>query len=165
MDTKNKVAIKNMEYTRYIGVRYAVALFLFTNLNWAIALFLSKSILVVLPLLLSLYTAFVAFEQIKLYSKKDLTITQTKNYLRAQFIINLFLVLGIFNKTFYKKAFPFMTTTIQGKIGLASIIGIGLLIAFLSIRKIKNIEQNKDRLYKEVTKFKKSLKVSEENGK
>lgn len=165
INTKNKVAVKNMEYTRYIGVRYALALLLFTNLNWAIALFLSKSFLIVIPTLLTFYTALAAFEQIKLYSNKDLPMKHTKNYFKTQFVVNLLLLLGILYLPFYKKAFPFIAANSQGKIGSAFVLGIGLLITFLSIKKMAKIENKKDRLYEEVSKFKKSLKVSEENGK
>lgn len=162
---KNKTALKNMEYTRYIGVRYALALFLFTNLNWSIALFLSKSFLIILPLLLVLYTAFAALEQIKLYSKKDYPLKHTKNYFTSQAFVNLFLSLTFFSSALYDKAFPFMASSTQGKVGTAALIGIGLIISVLSIKKINKIEQKKDRLFKEVSKYKKSMKVSEKNGK
>lgn len=162
--TRNKVSLKNMEYTRYIGIRYALALFLFTNLNWMIALFLSKSVLVFIPFLLLTYVILAVYEQIKVYSKKDLPLKHTKSYFITQAIVNLFLIAGSFYSPFYNKAFPFMSNSSQGILGIAFIIGLGLIISLSSVRKINKIEQQEDRLFKEVLKYKNALKVSEKNG-
>lgn len=164
MKTRNKVAVKNMEYTRYIGIRYALALLLFSNLNWLIALFLSKSVMFFIPLLLGSYLVLAVFEQIKVYSNHNLELKHTKRYFLAQGIINLLLLAGAFYSPFFQQAFPFMANTQQGLLGIGAVLVLGAVIAFISGRKLIKIEQQEDRLYKEVTKYKNSLKVSEKNG-
>lgn len=161
MEMRKKVSVKNMEYTRYIGIRYALALLLFTNLNWLITLLLSKSELLVVPLFLLGVIILPVYEQIKVYSTKDLALKHSKRYFIIQTIVNVLFLVFSFSTPFYNKAFPFMASSAQGMLGIAGVLGVGIIISTASLRKIANIDGQKDRLYKEVRKYKNALKVSE----
>ncbi|SEK78082.1 hypothetical protein SAMN04488700_0139 [Carnobacterium iners] len=158
---KKKVSLKNMEYTRFIGIRYALALLFFANLNWFVSLIVSKSPLLFIPLLLLMYITLPIYEQIRLYGNKETSLKHIKKYFTIQLIVNiLLLALSLFS-SFYRMAFPFMATSLQGFIGIVFVLILGTLIVATSLRKLVKIHNKKDRLYKEVLKYKKALKVSE----
>lgn len=158
---KNKVSLKNMEYNRYIAVRYSLALLFFANVNWFISLFVANSIFLFVPLLLLVYAIFSIYEQIRLYSNKGIPLKHTKRFFLIQLTVNSVLLVLSFITSFYNLAFPFMSPSIQGFLGIEFILVIGIGIEAISLKKITKISNKKDRLYKEVIKYKKALKVSE----
>lgn len=152
-----------MEYNRYILLRYSLALFFFTNLNWFIILLLAKSFFLVIPLLLAIYAIFPIHEQIKLYGtkNKNYQLTQMKKYFTVQLTLNIALwILSLF-ESFYSIAFPFMANDVQGFTGISLILVLGIVVSVVCLGKINKIHNHQDRTYKEVLKFKKTLGVYE----
>lgn len=158
---KKEVSLKNMEYTRYIGVRYALALLFFANLNWFISLIVSKSALLFIPLLLLLYITLPIYEQIRLYSNKKTSLKYIKKYFAIQLVVNILLLILSLLPQFYEKAFPFMAISFQGLAGITFVLLLGTIASAASLKKLVKIHDKKDRLYKQVLKYKKALKVSE----
>lgn len=147
------VKLKNIDYTRYLNIQYAFAMLLFSNLNWLIVLLLYDSNLFFIPLSLLGVSVFAIIEQIKLYSRKGHPLKYTKRYFIIQIIVNASLSVLSFYKPFGKSAFPFMATNRQGMLGTAFVLGVGILLAIASIRKINQLGN-----------YRKSLKVSGADG-
>lgn len=166
MGIREKTALKNMKYNRFILLRYSLALFFFANLNWFIFMLPSRTIAMGIPLALALFALIPANEFIKLYSKSDNTqLNRVKPYFIVQLVFNLVLGAVLFNQTIFRVLFPFLNANVYGMSGALGIVLSGAVIAFFCVRKAKAISKNKDIGYKHFSNFKKSLKVSEAHGK
>lgn len=168
MKPKEKASLKNMEYNRYLGLRYALALFFFANLNWLLALVVTRTLLLFIPLILLVYSLLPIYGQMKMRSKPDNAsgyLKQSKGYFGMQMLANLLLIALSFNGAFFTNVFPFMADSTQGRVLLISLLFIGLLVGSFCLKKIVKIENQSDKGYKQLLKLKQTLKVSEENGK
>lgn len=163
MNPKEKTSLKNMEYNRYILLRYSLALFFFANLNWFITLLMDGSIFLFVPLLLLVYAIFPITEQVKLYGteNKNYQLKQMKKYFNVQLTLNIVLWFLSLYEPFYNIAFPFMANDVQGFSGISIVLMIGSVISIACLRKIGKIHNHQDRTYKQVLKFKKSIGVYE----
>lgn len=153
--------MKNMEFNRYIMLRYSLALLFFANLNWLLMLLLASSNFLFVPLLLTISAGFPIYEQLKLYSKKHTPLKWTKKYFMAQVITNMVLLPLILFTPLYNLFFPFMANSVQGFIGVGIILILGLVVGISCLRKITAIHENKDKAYDNILKYKKAVGVSD----
>lgn len=153
--------MKNMEFNRYIMLRYSLALLFFANLNWLLLLLLAGSKFLLVPFLLTVSAFFPVYEQLKLYSKKQTPLKWTKKYFLVQVIASgVLLPLTLFTPL-YNLFFPFMANSVQGSIGIGIILSLGFVIGISCLRKITAIHENKDRAYSNILKYKKALGASD----
>lgn len=166
MKAREKMAIKNMRFNRYILLRYSLALFFFANLNWLIFMLPSRHAALLIPAVMLLTSLFSIHEFTVLYSsKKDVNLKKTQIYFRSQLVLNGALLILSLHNGFYLYAFPFLNLNVYGKAGLASVLILGAVISGLCLGKLRAIAENKDRGYKLFNNFKKSMRVSETYGK
>lgn len=164
MNQREKTSLKNMEYNRYIALRYSLALFFFANLNWLVFLLTVRSVYTLLPFVMLVLAAPSIMEQIKVYSQKT-SLTHTTRYFKSQLLLNGLLCALAFVPAFFKGAFPFMAVSAQGLIGLQTVLVLGTGIAYKTLQKINAIHQRQDRMYHAVLKYKNTLKASDPSGK
>lgn len=166
MKAREKLALKNMRFNRYITLRYSLALFFFANLNWFIFMLPSRSAALIIPAVMLLTALLSIQEFIVLYSsKKDVNLKKTRLYFRSQLVLNGALLVLSLHNGFYLFAFPFLNVNAYGKAGLASVLFLGAVISGLCLMKLRAITENKDRGYKLFNNFRQSMKVSETYGK
>lgn len=165
MDLRKKMAIKNMRFNRFIFLRYSLALFFFTNLNWFIFMLPSGSAAIMIPLLMIIGAIFPIKEFLKVYDvKQKIRLNDTKKYFAGQLILNLLLIVSALNAQLFSFVFPFMNINMYGIIGMTSVLSLGILISLTGLKKINVLREDKDKGYKLYMDFKKSLKVSETHG-
>ncbi|MCC5896090.1 MAG: hypothetical protein JJU16_11545 [Alkalibacterium sp.] len=166
MNTREKLAIKNMRFNRYILLRYSLALFFFANLNWFIFMLPSRGIALFVPAVLIFSALFSIHEFIVLYSSsKEVSLNKTKLFFTGQLIVNAMLILLSLSNRLFIVLFPFLNTNVYGLTGILGILITGAVISSFCLRKINAISKNKDRGYKLFANFKQSMKVSESYGK
>ena len=155
-----------MRFNRFIFLRYSLALFFFANLNWFIFMIPAKNISLVIPLLMIIGAIFPIKEFLILYDvNKTIELKNTKVYYIVQLILNLLLITSTFQSQIFSVMFPFLNINSYGILGMSSILGLGIVIGLFGLRKITALENDRDKGYKTYMDFKKSLKVSELNGK
>lgn len=165
MDLRKKMAIKNMRFNRFIFLRYSLALFFFTNLNWFIFMLPSGNSAIMIPLLMIIGAIFPIKEFLKVYDvKQKIRLNDTKKYFAGQLILNLLLIVSALNAQLFSFVFPFMNINMYGIIGMTSVLSLGILISLTGLKKINVLREDKDKGYKLYMDFKKSLKVSETHG-
>jgi len=165
MDLRKKMAIKNMRFNRFIFLRYSLALFFFTNLNWFIFMLPSGNAAIMIPLLMIIGAIFPIKEFLKVYDvKQKIRLNDTKKYFAGQLILNLLLIVSALNAQLFSFVFPFMNINMYGIIGMTSVLSLGILISLTGLKKINVLREDKDKGYKLYMDFKKSLKVSETHG-
>ncbi|MDO4668071.1 MAG: hypothetical protein Q4A90_09585 [Streptococcus sp.] len=145
--TKNN----NIKFSRYLFMRYMVALFFFSNIYWGLLLLLGNYYLILLPILLLVVFVRASYEQIKLYSALLVSLNATKNAFKSQIIVNILLIF-ICCSPFFTNLFPAFSGTLASRIFIGLILLLGIGIGFLSLYKIKKIQNNTDKFY---TKFNK----------
>lgn len=138
--------IKTGLYTRYLLLRYSLAIFFFANLNWALANIVSGSWSAILPIVLVIAAIPAAYEQMTLYSAPSRHLTYTKNYFKLQMFMQI-ISGAICLSSFFKTLFPLFTTHWQTRATLGVLLVIGMGIILLNLRRIAEIERNVDPFY------------------
>lgn len=138
--------IKTGLYTRYLLLRYSLAIFFFANLNWALANIVSGSWSAILPIILVIAAIPAAYEQMTLYSAPSSHLTYTKNYFKLQMFMQI-ISGAICLSSFFKTLFPLFTTYWQTRATLGVLLAIGMGIILLNLRRIAEIERNVDPFY------------------
>lgn len=164
--TKTKVeqlrqenAIKTMYYTRYVGVRYAVAFYAFTNIYWSLLLYLTEAYWL-LPFTLGLVAlAGVGFwEQIKMFTREQETAKWTKRFFTVSLSVNL--ILSVFTLTpLFNHFYPFFADSWQARLLVAGLLLLGAGLAYLLLGKMKQIDANRDPQYTRIKHYLASIKV------
>lgn len=164
MNQREKTSLKNMEYNRYIALRYSLAVLFFANLNWLVFLLTVRSVYALLPFVMLVFAGPSIMEQIKVYGQKS-SLTHTTRYFKSQLLLNGLLCVLAFVPVFFRGAFPFMAESAQSLIGLQIVLVLGIGTAYKSLQKIQAIHQRQDRMHHAVLKYKHTLKASDPNGK
>lgn len=155
-----------MKYNRYILLRYTIAGFFFANLNWFIFMLPSRSIVMVIPLIMLFLALLPIQELLKLYSQPEGgTLKKTSIYFVAQLVVNGFLISLAIHSLTFSITFPFMNVNLYGVLGTITVLIVGMTLSLLCLKKIKAIHLNHDRGYKLFLNFKKSMKASGSYGK
>ncbi|MGT2930459.1 hypothetical protein ACVR1G_09585 [Streptococcus dentasini] len=150
--------IKNMYYTRYFLIRYAVVFFFFVNLYWLLLLLLSgKSIMSFLPILLGGMGAACMWEQYQMYTREQKTARITQSYFYLIIAVNgALILLTLLNQ--YRYFYPFLSNSTAAKLFIIIILALGMLISAWMLRKLNQINQKKDRQYHRIQQYLASLK-------
>ncbi|API89794.1 hypothetical protein ACEN4P_08905 [Marinilactibacillus psychrotolerans] len=167
MDLRRKTALKNMRYNRFIFLRYSLALFFFTNLNWLILMLPSINIAILVPLSMIISAIFPIQEFLKAYNsnKHQIMLKNTKIFFSLQLLINFLLMGSTINSRVFSTVYPFLNFNSYGITGILGVLILGSIVSAFCLRKINALRFNKDSGYKTYVNFKNSLKVSETHGK
>lgn len=157
-DQRKAASLRNMYFNRFLGIRYATALFFFVNLYWGLSLLLAGTKLFLIPAALFLFYGSVAIEHMRLYSThtNDLPIT------KICYWVQLFLNIGLLILTFtpiFQKLFPFLADTIEARLLLATILLVGCLLCAFVLRRLHNIRQDRDRHFQRIEAYEKAMHI------
>lgn len=144
---------KAVKFNRFLLLRYSLALFFFVNLNWLLTLYLSNRVMAFFPLVLLIGMGICLYEQLKVYNKSQEPVEQltvTKGYLTAQSVGNVLLIGTVWAVNGMQYFFPFLHDTIETRLAMTGILGIGILLAVWNLKRIQRISQNKDKYYQTV---------------
>ncbi|TSO26226.1 PTS cellobiose transporter subunit IIA [Lactobacillus sp. LL6] len=153
----HKDSIKYLYFGRYLMVRYCTTALLFANLFWLIFCFPyhNNALLgIILALIMTIYAAGVAIEQLsKMHNRKpDIPITRV--YLLVQIFVNF--ILGISVLTPLRKyLLPFITDASSTWV-IEGILLIGVLLCIICEVRINNIIDGKDKYLRVINTFKKN---------
>lgn len=89
---KQEDKIKYLSFSRYLMIRYIVAIFLFTNLIWLIILMQYHQWLgIFVSGIMMLFTAISTVEQLTKMHSQKVDVSLTRTYLWVQIIVNVIL--------------------------------------------------------------------------
>lgn len=158
---KKELTKRNFRYNRYLLLRYSLAVLFFSNVYWGLALYLDKSIYLLLPLSLMMLAIMAISEHVKLYgaNENELPKLQWNVYYHfCQLGINiLLLALTIFNSNF-TELFPVLTNSPEAKIAITAILLMGVTISVCCLKRVFNINRNKDKHYQYIIEFENAYK-------
>jgi len=155
---RQEMMTKNFHFNRYLMLRYAIALFFFTNLYWFIILLLGGGWGWLLPKILMLFTIPATYEQWKLYgdlSKKiDKQLEFNRYFYSVQTIVNFVLIIvALQGGALYQDLFPFLTTPIETRLVLSGILTFGIMLSTFCLKRIQKVKENKDKFYSRIREF------------
>lgn len=147
LDLKREMALKNNRFSRYLLLRYSVALFFFINIYWLLAFNYRFSMYAVLPVGLLVLFVLASAEQFKLYSAKKIRLSNTERAFKAQAAIQVLMVAVGFLPGQLSAAVPFFANLLLAQIFFVFLQLLGLLICWHNLNRIKQIKRNKDKFY------------------
>ncbi|GEL09165.1 hypothetical protein [Salisediminibacterium halotolerans] len=154
---KQALSLKSMYFNRYLIVRYATALFFFTNLYWLAAMVLSQSVWLIVPAgLMLIYIASMA-EQVKIYSRHTNDAKYTRLAFRAQLITNLLLLTPVAFLSSFTQLYPFLSSETQAQAAIFVILTAGIAISALVLRRLTKIRTNEDKHYQRIKQYEEVL--------
>lgn len=154
---ENQFTLRNLYFNRFLLIRYLTASFFFANIYWLLALWLSKSMIVVIPILLLVGLIVVVSEQFQLLSKLESNMINTKIYYYIQITINLCLMVTTWTSGF-KLFFPFINTLDKNnKFIVDAVLLLGIVLAIIILRRLNKISRNEDAQYTRILAYKKTL--------
>lgn len=149
---KHDMSVRSMYFSRYLMIRYFSAAFVFANLFWLIfAVCYQDIIAIILSGVLFVLLIAGSVEQASKWHRKDTDLKITTFYYGLQLIANIFLAVVCY-LPIGKVFFPFMTNTDVANI-IFTILIVGVLGCILVLRRIKNIQNGRDRYLRAIKTF------------
>lgn len=156
LENKQALARKSFRYTRFLPLRYSLALFSFTNLYWALLIF-GLGFAWLIPAGMVLLGLPALFEQVKLYGVKTLDLKDelkfTQMFFRIQLLVNVALIAVALSGLGFGTFYPFLTTIWRSRLIMASILGVGVLLTAFGLKRISQILTNTDKHYTHIVKM------------
>lgn len=153
---RREYSLRSMYFNRYLLIRYATAIFFVANLFWFVALMMLKSYFALAPAVLLVFAFGVMTEQMRLLNNHSSDLPFAIRYYWAQLIGNVVLIISTFTPL-YTKFFPFMADSRDAKILLLIINCIGLLLSAFVLKRLYNIQLNKDSQYQQIQAYEKAM--------
>ena len=148
-----KDSMKFMFFNRFWVLRYSIAIFFFANFYWMVTAWASKSLSLIIPLVMMFFALAVAIELTsKLHTNKS-ELPLTKAFYLTQLGLNLLLVITCLTPL-YDNVFPFLKNS--GQLFVELICAIGAILCLLSLAKIKQLVAGTDRQFKIMKMFEKN---------
>lgn len=153
---KNVSTLKSLYFNRYLLIRYALALFIFSNLYWA--LFLHKSKLLVLPIMMLIFSLLPCYENFKCYGEATPSMKWTKRFFVIQCGVCVFGLVCVLTPLF-TSILPVLTDMPLSRIVAFVAIFMGWLIDLICLKRFQKIEANEDKQYKRIVEYERVTKV------
>lgn len=136
-------------YSRILFLRYFLVSLFFINLYWFLMLLLSHSWGGIIPFSLLLLAGIAYSEQLKFANSTKINYLLKKNslFFSIQSIVNIVLLLSLFNRLFFSMFFPFLNFNQQSNLVLGIILFLGLTVSLFCKKRIKDISNNRDKYY------------------
>ncbi|SES10580.1 hypothetical protein [Salipaludibacillus aurantiacus] len=150
---KKELSLKSMYFNRYLMVRYASALFFFTNLYWFVSLVMSQSALFVLPLILLVVLIISIAEQVKVYSDHTNDAKYTRYCYKTLLVTNVILLLPVYFSSSFTQLYPFLINESRSKLMIFFILMTGILLSTQILRRLNKIKHNEDKHYKRIKQY------------
>lgn len=153
---RQETSLKNTLFNRYLLLRYSLALFFFGNIYWLLIQLTTKTWLILLPIILLILIVVACVEQFKLYGKTEANLGKTKRALQVQAGVQVFSLLATLSPWF-SAVFPIFSDSFTARLFLLVLLGLGLVLLVLNLRRIQAISQNTDKAYLRYRQTEKSV--------
>lgn len=152
---EKELALRNFKFNRFLFIRYALAFSVIGNLYWLFMNLFTQVSSIIFPGVMVVLGGMAAFEYLRLYWTHDNTLKYSKIYFQAQIVANVMLFFATFNETVFSYLYPFLGVSDEAILLVYIILGVGLVVAGISLFKIQRIEQNKDKKYQYIQRYEK----------
>lgn len=152
---EKELALRNFRFNRFLFIRYALAFSVIANLYWLFMNLFTQVSSIILPGVMVVLGGMAAFEYLRLYWTHDNTLKLSKIYFQTQIVVNILLFFVTFNETAFSYLYPFLGVSNQAILLVYIILGVGLVVAGVSLFKVLRIAKNKDKKYQYIQRYEK----------
>ena len=145
--SRKQTSLRSMFFSRFILLRYTIALFLFTNLYWLIIQIANKSWFMLLPIGLLIGYIMASAEQLKIYGSQKAEIRWTELILKYQMMIQLVLLVMTSFSNQFTTVFPIFSNSVSARVFQGILLILGMLLVHFNLLKVQRIKVNKDKGY------------------
>jgi len=156
---RKDMSLKNMQFNRFLFIRYATAFFFFVNLYWA--LIMRQTLIVLIPIAIMIVASLAIVEQIKLFGQHDNQLRYSKFYFRSQLLVNIVLMVSTITPEFVT-LFRFVNNTSQNRLIILVTLLLGSIIVMLVNQRLNLIASNHDKYYSRLVAYQTALKNNKE---
>lgn len=150
--TRKKQYEQSMKYTRYIYIRYFLAVLCFSNVYWFASLLMTPTGVLIVPALMIALVLIPYFTMLKLQNNPDASAKHIVQFFQLNMIVTAFEIGMVWiNCHFF---FPYVQATVMNQMILTVILGGSILLSFLSMKQIDRIERNQDTISKRLADLK-----------
>lgn len=143
---------KSMKYTRYIYIRYFIAVLLFSNVYWLASLLMQPTVVIIAPIVMICLVFIAYFHMLKLQSNPDAGGRRLVQFFQFHMLMTGFQIFAVWiNCHFF---FPYVQETLTNQCIMTIILSGSMALSFLSIKQLSRIEQNKDGISKRLAELK-----------
>lgn len=146
---RQKAALKNTLFNRYLLFRYSLALFFFTNLYWLIIQFIQPSLYMIMPAILLVFTILASAEQFRLYGNNDEpNLKWTKRVFIFQLLSQFVCLSLIAIAQQFTVIFPIFANKQAAQLFVAGMLLLGAALCLFNLKRLDKITHHADRAYK-----------------
>lgn len=150
--TRKQQYEKSMKFTRYLYIRYFLAVLFFANIFWGMTLIVVSNMLAVLPITMLIIIFMTYFTIMKLQSNPEASTMRLEQFLKLNIGVTSAQIICIWINAHY--FFPYMQASLTNQ-GIMTIVFSGsILLSLLSIRQISRIEKNEDKISRRLAELK-----------
>lgn len=154
---KKETSLKSMYFNRFLLIRYITAGMFFTNLYWFISLMISNKFWALVPGLNILVIMIATFEQFAMVSSPLNDAKKSSFAYKYLLIANILTGINVFTSLF-NKLFPFLNNSMKSSYLILGINIIGIILCVISILKLEQIKNCKDKQFKYIKKYEQAIK-------
>ena len=152
---EKELALRNFRFNRFLFIRYALAFSVIANLYWLFMNLFTQVSSIILPGVMVVLGGMAAFEYLRIYWTHDNTLKFSKIYFQAQIVANVLLFFAAFSESAFNYLYPFLGMSDEAVLLVYIILGVGLVVAGISLSKVLRIAKNKDKKYQYIQRYEK----------
>lgn len=152
---EKELALRNFRFNRFLFIRYALAFSVIANLYWLFMNLFTQVSSIILPGVMVVLGGMAAFEYLRIYWTHQNTLKFSKIYFQTQIVVNVLLFFATFNETVFSYLYPFLGMSYEAILLVYIILGVGLVVAGISLFKVLRIAKNKDKKYQYIQRYEK----------
>ncbi|AMB97931.1 hypothetical protein [Aerococcus urinaeequi] len=152
---EKELALRNFRFNRFLFIRYALAFSVIANLYWLFMNLFTQVSSIILPGAMVVLGGMAAFEYLRIYWTHQNTLKFSKIYFQTQIVVNVLLFFATFNESVFSYLYPFLGVSNEAILLVYIILGVGLVVAGISLFKVLRIAKNKDKKYQYIQRYEK----------
>lgn len=152
---EKELALRNFRFNRFLFIRYALAFSVIANLYWLFMNLFTQASSIILPGVMVVLGGMAAFEYLRIYWTHDNTLKFSKIYFQAQIVANVLLFFAAFSESAFNYLYPFLGMSDEAVLLVYIILGVGFVVAGISLFKVLRIAKNRDKKYQYIQRYEK----------
>lgn len=152
---EKELALRNFRFNRFLFIRYALAFSVIANLYWLFMNLFTQVSSIILPGVMVVLGGMAAFEYLRIYWTHDNTLKFSKIYFQAQIVANVLLFFAAFSESAFNYLYPFLGMSDEAVLLVYIILGVGFVVAGISLFKVLRIAKNRDKKYQYIQRYEK----------
>ena len=142
---------QSMKFTRYLYIRYFLAILFFFNLHWLATLMLDPKIFIIIPLAIIMLIFITYFNIMKLQNNPEASTKILKYFFKINATVTVLEIVGVWINCHY--FFPYIQDGIKNQGIMTAALGGSILLSLWAIKHINRVVNKQDMISKRLLKL------------